>query len=63
MRWFLVFLLAMIVFNSLRPWLQKIGLGRLPGDLHFRFRGKEWYFPFGSSLVLSGLAFGIGLLI
>jgi hypothetical protein len=63
MRWFLVFLLAMLVFNGLRPWLEKIGLGRLPLDLHFRFRGREWYFPIGSSLVLSGIALGIGMLI
>ncbi len=63
MRWFLIFLLAMIVFSGIRPWLQKIGLGKLPGDLHFRFRGREWYFPFASSLVLSGIALVIGMLI
>lgn len=63
MRWLLVFLLAMLVFNGIRPWLEKIGLGRLPLDLHFRFRGREWYFPIGSSLLLSGIAMVIGLLV
>ncbi|MCU0813280.1 MAG: DUF2905 family protein [Burkholderiaceae bacterium] len=30
MRWLIVFLLAFLVFNGLRGWLEKIGLGRLP---------------------------------
>jgi hypothetical protein len=30
MRWLLVFLLAFLVFNGLRHWLTRIGLGRLP---------------------------------
>lgn len=63
LRWLIVFFLAMLVFQGLRPWLERIGLGRLPGDFRFRLRGREWYFPLGSSLVLSALAAGIGLLI
>ena len=42
---------------------QKIGLGRLPGDFSFRLRGRDWYLPLGSSVVLSVLAMLIGLLI
>ena len=63
MRWLLVFFLALLVFNGLRGWLQRIGLGRLPGDLSFRLGGRDWYLPFASSLVLSLIAGGIGLLI
>ena len=58
MRWLIVFLLASLVFSGLRGWLQKIGLGRLPGDFHFRLRGREYYLPLASSLVLSLLAIG-----
>jgi hypothetical protein len=61
-RWLIVFLLAFLVFNGLQHWLRRLGLGRLPGDLHFRFRGREWHVPLASSLVLSLLAAGIGLL-
>jgi hypothetical protein len=32
MRWLIVFLLACLLFNGLRGWLQRLGLGRLPGD-------------------------------
>ena len=62
MRWLLVFLLAFLVFNGLRGWLRRIGLGRLPGDFRFA-RRREIYVPIGSSLVLSFLAMLIGYLI
>ena len=62
MRWLLVFLLACIVFNGLQGWLRKVGLGKLPGDFSFRLRGREWYVPLTSSVVLSMLAMLIGLL-
>ena len=55
-RWFLVILLALVLFSALRPWLEKLGLGRLPGDFRFRLAGREWFIPLASSLVLSGLA-------
>jgi len=63
MRWLLVFLLACLVFNGLQGWMRKIGLGRLPGDFSFKLRGREWFVPLASSVVLSVLAMLIGLLI
>ncbi len=63
MRWLLVFILAFVLFNALAGWLKRIGLGRLPGDFSFRWRGREVFVPLASSVVLSLLAAGIGLLI
>lgn len=63
MRWLLVFLLACLVFNGLQGWMRRIGLGRLPGDFSFKLRGREWFVPLASSVVLSLLAMLIGLLI
>ena len=63
MRWLLIFLLACLVFNGLRGWLGKVGLGKLPGDFSFRVRGREWYVPLTSSVVLTVLAMLLGLLI
>jgi hypothetical protein len=63
MRWLIVFLLAFLVFNGLRVWLERLGLGRLPGDFAFRWRGRTWYLPLASSVVLSVLAMLIGSLI
>ena len=63
MRWLLVFLIACLVFNGLQGWLRKFGLGKLPGDFSFKLRGREWFVPFTSSVVLTVLAMLIGLLI
>ena len=63
MRWLLVFLLACVLFNGLRGWLGKVGLGKLPGDFSFRVRGREWFVPLTSSVVLTVLAMLLGLLI
>ena len=63
MRWLIVFLLAFLVFQGLADWLRRIGLGRLPGDFSFRFRGREWHLPIASSLLLSLIAMAIGAFI
>jgi hypothetical protein len=63
MRWVLVFLLATLVFNVLHGWMTKIGLGRLPGDFSFRWRGRTWHVPLASSIVLSVLMAMIALVI
>ena len=62
MRWLIVFLIACLVFNGLQGWLRKVGLGKLPGDFSFRLRGRDWYVPLTSSVVLSVLAMLIGLM-
>lgn len=63
MRWLIVFLLAFVLFNALAGWLKHIGLGRLPGDFSFRWRGRDVHVPLASSVLLSLLAMGIGALL
>ena len=58
-RWLLVVFLALLLFSGLRPWLEKMGLGKLPGDFSFRLFGRDWHLPFASSVLLSLLAMGI----
>ena len=55
-RWLFVMFLALVLINGLTPWLQRLGLGRLPGDLKFRLFGREWFIPLASTVVLSALA-------
>lgn len=52
-RWLIVVFLALIVFSSLHRWLEKMGLGRLPGDFRFRLFGREWFIPFASAVLIS----------
>ena len=55
-RWLIVVFIALLLFSGLRPWLERLGLGRLPGDFRFRFLGREWFIPITSSVVLSVVA-------
>jgi hypothetical protein len=52
-RWLIVVLLALILLNGFTPWLQKLGLGRLPGDLRFKIFGREIFLPFATTILLS----------
>lgn len=38
------------------PWLSKLGLGRLPGDIVVQREGFSLYFPIVTSLILSVIA-------
>ena len=62
-RWLIVVFLALLIFSGLRPWLEKIGLGKLPGDFRFRLFGREWFIPLTSSVALSLLAMLIAKLL
>jgi len=55
LRWMIVLMLALALIGWLSPFLRRIGLGRLPGDIHFVRGGREYNFPFASSLLLSAL--------
>ncbi len=56
-RWLFVIFLALIVFSSLLPWLEKLGVGRLPGDLKFSIFGKKIFLPFASTILVSLFVF------
>jgi hypothetical protein len=61
-RWLIVMFLALLVFNGLRPWLDKLGLGKLPGDFRFRLGGRDWDLPLASCVLLSFVAMAISKL-
>ena len=58
-RWLAIVFVALLVFSAFGPWLEKLGLGKLPGDVRFRLFGRDLFLPFASS-VLIGL---IGLVV
>ena len=62
-RWIFVVALALIIINGLFPFLQRLGLGRLPGDFHFRFRGREWNIPLATTVLLSLLVSALARLL
>ena len=62
-RWLIVIFLALLIFSGLHRWLEKIGLGKLPGDFRFRLFGRDWFIPLTSSVVLSMVAMLIAKLV
>lgn len=61
-RWLIVIFLALLIFGGLHRWLEKVGLGKLPGDFRFRLFGREIFIPLASSVLLSFVALLIGKL-
>jgi hypothetical protein len=53
LKWVLVLVIALIFLTALAPWLARRGLGRLPGDVTVRYRGRLYYLPFTSTVLLS----------
>jgi hypothetical protein len=63
MRFIVTLFLALVVLTALQPWLQRLGIGRLPGDFRFRVGKREYLLPFASTLLLTVLMFLIGRLL
>jgi hypothetical protein len=45
--------IALVVAGLLWPWLAKLGLGRLPGDIRIEREGFSFYFPLATGLLIS----------
>jgi hypothetical protein len=53
---FLITLGIILVIAGLAwPLLTKLGLGRLPGDIHIEREGFSFYFPITTGLIISAL--------
>ena len=54
MQRFLVILGAvLLVVGFAWPWLAKLGLGRLPGDIHIERDGFSFHFPIVTCVIIS----------
>lgn len=45
--------IVLVVLGILWPWLQKSGLGRLPGDIAIERDNFRFYFPVTTSIIVS----------
>ncbi|HQX60055.1 MAG: DUF2905 domain-containing protein [Rhodoferax sp.] len=55
-RWLIVVFIVLILLNSLAPFLDKLGFGKLPGDFRFRLFGRPFYLPVATTVLISLLA-------
>ncbi|MEH2514227.1 hypothetical protein V1291_005581 [Nitrobacteraceae bacterium AZCC 1564] len=52
-RTLIIFGLVLVAAGLLWPWLGKLGLGRLPGDIMIERPTYSFYFPLMTSILLS----------
>jgi hypothetical protein len=62
-RWVLTIFIALVVFSAMLPWLEKLGVGKLPGDVRFTLFGKTVFLPFASTILLSTVIFLVARLL
>jgi Protein of unknown function (DUF2905) len=56
MQRFLITLgVILVVGGLLWPWIAKLGLGRLPGDIRYEKDGFRFYFPITTGLIVSAI--------
>jgi hypothetical protein len=53
LKWVVVLVIGLVVLTALAPRLSRYGLGRLPGDVTVRYKGRLYYLPFTSTVLLS----------
>jgi hypothetical protein len=54
LKWLLTLVVALAVLSLLSPWLaRRFRIGRLPGDVTVRVRGREYYLPITTTVLLS----------
>jgi hypothetical protein len=53
LKWVLVLVVGVVILTLLTPWFARHGLGRLPGDVTLRWRGRLIYLPITSTILLS----------
>ena len=52
-RWLITLGIVLLVAGVLWPFLQKFGLGRLPGDIVIERGNFRFYLPLGTSILIS----------
>ena len=63
LKWLLVLVVGVVVIMLLTPWLARYGLGRLPGDITVRWRGRPVYLPITTTILLSLVLTLVGRLV
>lgn len=55
-KWLITIGIICILLGVAWPLLAKLGLGRLPGDIHVEKEGSNFYFPITTSIIISLVA-------
>jgi hypothetical protein len=53
LKWLVTVFVVLLILSLVAPRLARLGLWRLPGDLRLPLRGRVYYVPFASTVLLS----------
>jgi hypothetical protein len=53
LKWLLTLVIALVILTAISPLFARFGLGRLPGDMTVRYKGRNYYLPFTTTILLS----------
>jgi hypothetical protein len=62
-KWLVTLFLALVILSAATPLLRRFRFGRLPGDFQSPVRGRVYYVPFATTVLLSLLVWLIGRLL
>ena len=54
-KWILVMAVVVVLLGVFAPRLAKLGLWRLPGDFRFTRKGRDYFLPITSTILVSVL--------
>jgi len=52
-RYLVLIGILLILLGLIWPWLARLGIGHLPGDIQIKREGYSFYFPLTSSIIIS----------
>lgn len=55
LKWLIILGFILILVGVAWPWLSRLGIGHLPGDIYIERKGFSFYFPLTSSIFASVL--------
>jgi hypothetical protein len=52
-KWLVIIGIIFILAGVAWPWLSKLGIGHLPGDIYIERKGFSFYSPITTSIIIS----------
>ena len=62
-KWLFVLVVGVVILTLLTPWMARYGIGRLPGDITIRWKGRLVYLPITTTILFSLLLTLLGRLV
>ena len=54
-RWLIIAGIVLVLIGAAWPWLSRLSLGHLPGDIYIERKGFSFFFPITTSIVVSAV--------